>query len=162
NSPHCGSLLAGLAGAALVPRCPGLGEPNLADPPGYYPPAPPGIPANLAIPGLRYRLHVALVLLTLFLFLLIYLAFTGAACVLGFVVVLAMVRAPQLTGSSAGFFLLLGILLVLFAIPAMLFAFLVKGFFKRGEDPSDCYLEITPSQQPELFQFIRMLCQEIG
>jgi Zn-dependent protease with chaperone function len=134
----------------------------MADLTPLYPPTPPGIPADLAKPGLRYRLHVVLVLLTLFLFLLIYLAFIGAACVLGSVVVLGMLRAAQLSGSRAGFFILLGIFLVLFAVPAMLVAFLVKGFFKRGEDPSDRYLEISQSQQPELFHFIHMLCQEIG
>src|SRR3954447_21968235 len=45
---------------------------SVGDP--LYPPAPPGVPAGLARPGLRYRLQVVLVLLALLLFVVVYLA----------------------------------------------------------------------------------------
>ena len=48
------------------------------------------------------------------------------------------------------------------ALALMLFAFLLKGFFKRGEGDTSEYLEVTEQEQPELFGFIRSLCQEVG
>lgn len=128
-----------------------------------YPPAPAGVPPDLAKPGLRYRLQAMLVLLSLFLFLLVYLVLLGAAIAL-----MAWVVWPSGASSVAAEqgwqvrVALAATRIGIFALALMLFAFLLKGLFKRGEEESPRNLEVTESAQPELFQFIRALCHEIG
>ena len=126
-----------------------------------YPPAPSGIPVDLARPSLQYRLHVILVLLMLFLFLFIYVALLGAPLYVMYCVIWPMGEdSPQPSGILDGFLLLL-VRIGVFAVSLMLFVFLLKAFFKRGEDEGCQHLEITAQQQPKLFEFIRSLCQEI-
>src|SRR5262249_44672420 len=106
----------------------------MADLAVLYPSAPSGVPADLAKPGLRYRLQVALVLLALIPFLLLYLALLAGALGL-------MVWAVWLPGEKPApppeawperlFLTALRISVIVLAV--MLFAFLLKGFFKRGE-----------------------------
>jgi Zn-dependent protease with chaperone function len=129
----------------------------------HYLPAPPGVPADLARPGLRYRMIVAVVLAALFLFLLNYLALMAAN-----VVVLLWAIAPPdevltaFSGSVAARITLIAMRLGLCAASAMFFAFLFKGFLPRHADPALDYLEITQEDQPLLFKFIRQVCTEIG
>lgn len=44
----------------------------------------------------------------------------------------------------------------------MLFAFLLKGFFKRRRMNRANLIEIQASDQPELFAFIEQLCTDTG
>jgi Zn-dependent protease with chaperone function len=131
--------------------------------PLLYPPAPAGVPADLAKPGWRYRLQIVLMLMTLFLFLLLYLVFLAGALAL-----MCLAVWPLGTGAASipqawqGRLFVIAFRVSVFAMGAMLLAFLVKGFFKRGEEETDPYLEVTEREQPELFHFIRSLCQEIA
>jgi Zn-dependent protease with chaperone function len=135
----------------------------MSSPDPLYPPAPPGVPQDLARASARYRLLVVGVLLALFLFLLVYLALmAGSLFLLLYALfppadVLARVSAST---NTLVFFSLLRI--GLFAASAMWFAFLFKGLWKRQPDDAEHYLEITEQEQPELFRFIGLLCREIG
>jgi len=119
-----------------------------------YPPSITGAPANLTEVGKRYRVSVVLLFLSLFLFLAFY---GGLILVSGFLVY--RVFDPQLganvDGSSGGQELtaiLAGVLLL----------FLVKGLFKRQKVDVSDHLEITATDHPEFFQFLRRLCDETG
>jgi Zn-dependent protease with chaperone function len=135
----------------------------MSSPAPLYPPTPPNIPADLVKPGLRYRLQLMVFLLTLFLFLLVYLALlAGAVFLLYWAVTFPVGGAENSTG--AWWYPVLNALVRIgvFAASVMLIAFLLKGLWKRPGDGNAAYLEVTAQQQPELFQFLRMLCQEIG
>src|SRR4051812_6929585 len=113
-----------------------------ADP--LYPPAPPGIPADLARAGLRYRLQAVAVLLALFLFLLVYLSLlAGPVSLLLWAVFPPAEVAARFSDSHSSlvFFILLRI--GLFAAAAMFSLFLFKGFFNRQVDDTLDYVEIT-------------------
>ena len=49
-----------------------------------------------------------------------------------------------------------------FTSAATLLVYLVKSFLSRAEDHASRCLEVTARTQPELFQFVREVCQEIG
>lgn len=135
----------------------------MGDVASLYPPAPAGVPANLAKPGLHYFLQAVLVLLSLALFLLVHLTLlAGALALMAWVAWPAgdtAARPPATWTTRLG---LVALHVSAFAVGAMLFAFLVKGFFKRGGEDTSPYQEVRESGQPELFQFIRSLCREIG
>jgi transposase/Zn-dependent protease with chaperone function len=132
-------------------------------PDSLYPPTPAGIPADQAKPGLRYRLQVTLVLLALFLFLLLYAALlAGSFGLLCWTVWPAGEGAAPPPETWYERLFVAALRVGAFALAAMLFAFLLKGFFKRGEDEAAGYLEVTEQEQPELFHFLRALCREIG
>src|SRR5262249_30311598 len=118
--------------------------------------APSGIPADLAKPGLRYRLQIGLVLLALVPFLLLYLALLAGALGL-----MLWAVWPQGEREVSPIVLAVARIIVL-ALALMLFAFLLKGFFKRGQEETSRFLEITEAEQPELFQSMRSVCKEIG
>ncbi len=131
-----------------------------ADP--LYPPAPAGIPADLTQPGWRYRWQVFRVLWVLFLFLVVFVILLGVAGLfMGWGVWLLDVRDLDddswrvLLGRMAlgvGF-LFMGTTLV---------AYLLKCFFRRADANFPGYVEITEATQPELFQFVRTVCGEVG
>jgi Zn-dependent protease with chaperone function len=128
-----------------------------------YPPSLPGIPADLAKPGFRYRWLVVLLLLALFGFLLIYLALmAGSLYLLVWAVVPPAEVAARFQDSTGALIFFLLVRIGLFFAAAMFFAFLFKGFFKRQPDIPFHYLGITQEQQPELYRFVSLLCQEIG
>jgi Zn-dependent protease with chaperone function len=136
---------------------------DMTDPAMLYPSAPSGVPADLARPGLRYRLQIALVLLALVPFLVLYLALlAGALGLMVWAVWPTGERAASPTGGWPMHLFLAALRISVLVLAVMLFAFLLKGFFKRGEGETSQYLEVTQPEQPELFQFIRSLCQEIG
>ena len=135
----------------------------MSESPALYPPTPTGIPADLATPGLRYRLQIVLVLLTLLLFALLYLALLAMALILLYWAVRAPAEGAIMEARSwpEQFFLIV-LRVGFYLMAALLFAFLLKGFFKRSEDATARYVEVSEPQQPELFQFLRALCREIG
>jgi Zn-dependent protease with chaperone function len=132
----------------------------MADPGPFYPYAPSGVPADLAKPGLRYRVQVALVLLALIPFLLLYFALLAGA--LGLIVWAAWPLGASLPEAWQARLFLNALRISVILLAALLIAFLFKGFLKQGEGETSQNLEITEQEQPELFQFIRSLCQEIG
>jgi Zn-dependent protease with chaperone function len=99
-----------------------------------------------------YRLRVAMVLGSLFLFLAFYLGLVaGSGYLLYF---LWELPTPRGRGVIVQFGALLGC--------AMLFLFLLKGLFKRTRVESDHLIDVQEAKQPDLFRFIRRLCEEAG
>lgn len=128
-----------------------------------YPPAPKDVPADLARPGFRYGLMVALVLLALFLFLLIYLALmAGSLGILVWAIDPPAEVVIKLSGSTATRIVFVVLRLGLCAASVMFFAFLFKGLLPKQANDAANYVEITEADQPRLFGFIRRLCREIG
>lgn len=119
-----------------------------------YPPSPETIPVELTRPTMRYRVQVAVVLVSLFVFLALYVALVAAS---GWLVWQAIV-APLV---GRGFY---GILLKLGSIGAagMLFVFLLKGLFTMQRDDRSDLIEVQPSEEPRLFDFLRRLSAETG
>ncbi len=114
-----------------------------------YPPSPPDVPPDLTVPHPGLRLQAFVVLLSLFFFFVLYL---GLVIGSGFLVYLAFrVRSKDFLVN------------VLLGIPAaLLFLFLLKGFFKRHRAEKSYDIEITEEEHPRLFDFIERLCAEIG
>lgn len=120
----------------------------------FYPPSPTSAPEDLLQATTRYRLQVAVVLLSLLVFLVFY-----GACVLasGWMLFEA---ATYPVGS-------IGIGTVLLKIGAcfmtgMLFVFLVKGLFKIQRDDRSGLVEVTEQDEPKLFAFLHRLTAETG
>ncbi|HEV3262794.1 MAG TPA: M48 family metallopeptidase [Gemmataceae bacterium] len=102
-------------------------------------------------------------LLALIPFLLLYLAvLAGALGLMVWAIWPADERAASPPEAWPGRLFLTALRISVMALAVMLFAFLLKGFFKRGGAETSRYLEVAEREQPELFQFIRSLCQEIG
>lgn len=119
-----------------------------------YPPSPAEVPDDLLRPTVRYRLQVAVVLVSLLLFLALYLALVAASGWLTW----RMIEAP-LVGRG-----LYAIILKIGSIGAagMLFVFLVKGLFKMQRDDRSDLMEIDPAKEPRFFEFLRRLVEETG
>lgn len=119
-----------------------------------YPPSLPDIPKDLTRPSARYRQLVGVVLFSLVLFLVFYLALlAGSGWLFWYCVTYDMVGVNRFT-------LFLKIASV--AMSGMLFLFLLKALFKRHKREMGVQIEITEKEEPRLFQFIRNLCQETG
>jgi len=118
----------------------------------FYPPSVSGVPPDLTVANANYRRSVVIVLVCLVLFLLFYLALVAAS---GWLFYVALTY--PLEGRGRGPILLkIGSV----AITAMLFLFTVKGLFKRHTVDRDLHVELPESEHPELYQFIRRLCEE--
>lgn len=128
-----------------------------------YPPPPAGVPADLAKADLHYRLQVVRVLVTLSLLLLLYVALLVGALGLMYWATFPPSNAEQIPNEVWQMRVFVAVFRVsVFALAAMLFTFLVKGFFKRGEEETSQYVQVAERDQPKLFYFLRSLCQEIG
>lgn len=117
-----------------------------------YPPSPAEVAGKFQTSH-AYRLRVVLVLISLLLFLAIYLSFVAAS---GYLVYWAL-TGPTSKRHAFGFFdfiLLLGAL--------MLFLFFLKGLFKRSRPDMSKLVEVTEKEQPKLFAFVRKLCADAG
>lgn len=116
-----------------------------------YPSSPAEVPADLTAPHPGLRFQAFIVLMSLFFFFFLYL---GLVIGSGYLVYLAFTRPVR----NNDF-----ILNILLAIPAaMLFLFLLKGFFKRHKVEKSYDIEITEEEHPRLFDFIERLCDEIS
>jgi Zn-dependent protease with chaperone function len=114
-----------------------------------YPPSPRNVPADLTTPSDAYRLRVTLLLLSLMVFLWLYLFGLVTSLVL-FVYVLACVSFPL--SLVPAFFL------------GLTFFLLVKVLFQRRTQQRQRSLtvEITEEDQPRFFAFLERLCAEIN
>jgi Zn-dependent protease with chaperone function len=113
-----------------------------------YPPSPTDVPDDLTDYPPSYRSQQNLLLAGLFIFLLFYFGLIALCLlVITFCVVTMNHYAPVKVAGIAlfGFGLL----------------FLVKGFFKRRPVEKEMQLEITEDEQPVLFGFIHLLCDEL-
>lgn len=123
-----------------------------------YPRRPAHVPQNYTRPTSRYRWQVLLLLLTLLLSLVLYLAMLTGTAWLCFWLVADLTR-PMPPHGQDGFNLLriLGIL-----GSGLLFLYLLKGLFKRSRTDLSLLYEIHEEDQPELFEFIHRICEETG
>lgn len=119
-----------------------------------YPPSLPGVPKELTRPSPRYRQLVGVVLFSLIVFLLCYLALVAGA---GWLFWLALTYDPVEWNRWTLFLKVASV-----AMAGMLFLFLLKALFKRQTRDAGVQIEITEKEQPQLFQFIRNLCRETG
>lgn len=125
-------------------------------------PRSPHPPPRLLDGSTTYRIRVVLVLISLLVFLAVYLSLVAGS--------VWLVRASWSLGQgddawhyrrrdSDG----LIVWRVLFTIPsAMLCLFLVKGLLKRNRSSTDTWLRVHEKDAPELFEFVRSLCRETG
>jgi Zn-dependent protease with chaperone function len=128
-----------------------------------YPPNPAHVPPHFSRPTLRYRLRAALVVASLFLFLLVYLGliagFGGLSCLAGSLLVDLSEFDDYSPGAAFWMIVLIGFMALGSALLALYF---IKGLFKfpRGDDHEG--IEITEADHPRLFAFIRQICADTG
>lgn len=121
-----------------------------------YPPSPSDVPAELRTPTRDYKVRVVLVLISLIVFLIIYLGLIAASAYL----IYFSLDGPF---SSNKYRKSYGFLDILFTLTScMLFLFFAKGLFKRSKPDTSRLIEVTENDQPKLFAFVRALCKEAG
>ena len=112
-----------------------------------YPDPPAELPA-LPTTTTAYRIRVVVVLVSLLLFLALYLGLVAGSAYLVYLCWLIEEWSLLKFGGLAG--------------SAMLFLFLLKGLFKRQAMDLSELREIKEHEQPTLFAFIRKLCEDAG
>ena len=117
----------------------------------FYPAGPIDVPSDLTAPSARYRRQAWLATCGLLFFIATYLALGSWLAWTCFRLLSAAVHSPEGAGNvfmglGAGFL--------------SIFLFKALFFIKRGQTSDD--LEITVSEQPQLFAFINTLADEIG
>jgi Zn-dependent protease with chaperone function len=124
----------------------------------FYPPAPRDVPPDLTTPSPSYKARVVVVLVSLVVFLLLYLGLVvGSAylCYHSFAQAGSENTKPRRSKDDSDFWrVVLGI------SSGVLCLFLVKGFFKRQQSDPSMRVEVTEKEQPALFAFIRQLCRD--
>jgi len=118
-----------------------------------YPPGPANVPKDLTRPTARYRAEVVLVLVSLLVTLLLYLALVAGSAWLCW----WLLTAPWPARLERGYLFLR---IAAIFCSGLLFLYLLKGLFKGSRPDESLYLEITEADQPDLFAFIRQLCAE--
>src|SRR5262249_38644249 len=118
-----------------------------------YPPGPADVPRDFTRPTARHRLQVVIVLVSLFLSLLLYLALVAGSGWLCYY----SVTAPWPARTDRGYviFRLIGIV-----CSGLLFLYLLRGLFKGSRQDQTLLFEITEKDQPLLFAFIRQVCAD--
>ncbi|MAQ14387.1 MAG: hypothetical protein CMN30_06285 [Sandaracinus sp.] len=117
--------------------------------PELYPPAPTDVPADLTRPSGRYKRQAAAAVLGVVAFFLVYF---GATFWLGLVAYRSFAHFG--VNGARGLFV---------GIPAaFLCLVMVKGLFARRKMSRDGLLEITASDEPELFAFIHRVADDTG
>ncbi|UPG91987.1 M48 family metalloprotease [Luteibacter aegosomaticola] len=114
-----------------------------------YPVGPSGVPAAFARPGAAYRRHAWIAVISLMLFIALYLALTGWFAWIGISQLMKVVNG--------------GFLAFLTGIGSLfLAAFLLKGLFFRKRRADNAGMELTRAQEPRLFAFLDRLADEAG
>lgn len=110
-----------------------------------YPPSIQNAPAGLTNPSGAYRRQVVVVLISLLIFTLFYMALVIAS---GFGTVLLIVAGGWPASILTG----------------IIFLFLIKGVFKSlgSKEERDMRIEVTEQEHPKLFAFLRKLCADTG
>lgn len=117
-----------------------------------YPPGPDVVVEELVAPGPTYKRRAKVALLSLLLFIVLYLSLTSWFGWTAYKYFVEAMAAQE--GALIGFGLA--------AAATLLTVFLVKALFfvNRGGEVSD--LEITPDEQPQLFEFLYRLADDAG
>ncbi len=120
-----------------------------------YPPSPKTVPADYTEPSTRYCWEVVLVLACLLLTLVLYLGLVAGS---GWVFYKLVTSSwPRRVEALYVFMRVLGVF-----CSGFLFLYLLKGLFKHQGRPMEGLVEITDKDQPEVFSFLRKLCEETG
>lgn len=118
-----------------------------------YPDGPAAVAKNLTAPGPAYKRRAQLAFASLLLFIALYFSLTGWFAWTSY----SYFRDALAAGSDAG---LIGYVLAIAS--AFLTVFLVKALFfvDKGGEVND--IEVTPEQQPKLFEFLYRLADDAG
>ncbi len=123
-----------------------------------YPPKPQSVSEKITEPSLAFKSEVRKVLISIALFILVYILLMGAAIGLalltGFGGVLLIAAYPS--------FITLMLGLGLMGLGIMVLIFLVKFLFRKVHVDRSHLTEIKKKDQPELFAFIKKLTDEVG
>jgi Zn-dependent protease with chaperone function len=134
-----------------------------------YPPSPANVPADLTAPSRSYRIRVVIVLGSLIAFVALYIALVIGTAYFSYWSFSQVGSEPKPTRTTSygryssryeqnkdysGWWVVPGI------CSAVMCLFLVKGFFKRQRVDPSLHVEISEQEAPELYAFIRRLCQE--
>ncbi len=114
-----------------------------------YPASPEDVPDDLTEYPRSYVTQEWMLLACLFLFLLLYFTMVIVSGFLAIWLAIQVARWPLLA-------------IVGSMMSGIIFAFLVKGFFKKNEIEKELQLELKESEHPTLFAFIRQVCEETG
>lgn len=118
----------------------------------FYPEAPQGIPSNLTVPSTKYRRQVILVLGSIILFVLFYLAMVVG---MGYLAYWSFMYPVGKVDRGTIF-----LKIAACTMSVMIFLFLLKGLFKRQQRPLGEEIEITEDNEPDLHAFIHQLCKD--
>jgi Zn-dependent protease with chaperone function len=148
----------------------------MADIAALYPPTPTNVPPDLTKPSGSYRTRVVVVLVSLFLFLGVYLGLIGGSAYLCYRSFAELGRDPAQPRQQVTYYDRQGrprtryerragdpnpiVLIPTGIMSGLLGLFLVKGLFKRGGRYSGIRIEVTETEQPDLFAFIRQVCRD--
>lgn len=123
-----------------------------------YPPSPDDVPDDLTEPSAQYKKQIALVLLSLGVFFLLYFGIM-AICAL---FLLSAVGSLVLLGLGQSFAPLVVIQLFLCLPVMMLLVYMAKNLFRWGRQEKTDHVEIFAAEHPRLFDFIHRVCDETG
>lgn len=121
---------------------------------GLYPAAPAQVPAELTAPTTEYKLHVAVMVVSIIAFLSVYGAMLAG---LGWVLFHTWEVIRNGDPHAEPFWWV-----VASVLSSMLLVFMLKGLFKRNKMDKDSLLEIDEHDEPRLFAFLRTLSAETG
>jgi Zn-dependent protease with chaperone function len=126
--------------------------------PSLYPPNPPAVPAGLTEPTSQYKTQIALVLVSLGVFFLLYFGIL-AFCVLFFIWAIGSLMLLRMHGGFAA----LAVIQLALCVPLLvLFIYMVKNLFRFGRREKDDLVEILEEEHPKLFDFIYRVCDDTG
>jgi Zn-dependent protease with chaperone function len=123
-----------------------------------YPPAPADVPAEITRLDNAYRVRVVAMIVSLFLFLLLYLALVAVVGLIAYW--LLALPMPRFEGRGIVLFLVLKFGGALAAV--LLWLFLFKGLFKGQHVDRSAYLSLSEKDYPVLFDFIRRVYADTG
>lgn len=144
-------------------------------PKSLYPPTPTNVPPGLTTPSGSYRTRVVVVLASLAVFMVVYLALTVGSAYLCYWCFSELGRPPSGRREAYTYTDRRGrthsgtrysdepnpvVLIPGGLFSGLLCLFMVKGLFKRGSRNTSIKIEVTEDEQPELFAFIRKVCRD--
>ena len=123
-----------------------------------YPPSVKGAPPELTVPSPAYRRQVVIVLLSLAAFILFYLGLiVGSAWTVYYGINQGFSAPSPYEGRQSdnnNWYFGLAV------VAGILFLFLVKSLFKWRKEKEEMRIEITQKEHPELFAFVRRICED--
>ena len=120
-----------------------------------YPPTPKDVPPDLTIASPRFMFHATMLLLSLFLFLIVYVGMIVLCGYLIYSVWTVDSTSMSLQGQIIIIPLVTGFL-------GLFMLFLIKGFFPRETSDRTNMLELKEEENPTFFDFIDELCKDTG